>query len=734
MKQYILRGLNPTIVLLEQPVELPPRPATAQPDNMNHVWIYDRSGSMHGLLPGLVDQLISKAKTALKIGDTVTLGWFSGEGSRNFIVKGFKIADNADYAKLEAMIRKNAGSLGTTCFSEVIADLNQVVEDLWPINPDFALCFFTDGYPVVNNYERELTNLRAAIAQVQGKLASVLLVGYGAYYNKELLAEMASRFGGALVHSSDLDQFNASMTEFILESRDASPKVEVELAAVSTVGVYFSLAGGRALTYEPKAGKVQFAPIKKSRNALFTVLDRQLPGVPVVSNLDDAGTLRAIYGAALVLTQRTKVNQAIELLGAIGDVALIDAVNNAFTNDDYGRVEAKIRAAIKSPTGRFVAGVNTKHLPDRNAFCLVELVELLVSDESARFYPYHPSFKYQRIGLKTEYDANLPKFEADPNPSCPLDTLTWNDTKLNLSLTTRITGKVPLDDQAARHGFATPYPTFIWRSFSFVKDGNCNMPEAPFSMSLATFNELSAKKLLRCCDRDHNSDGDCDIHPAWQEGQVYLVKLGMVPVMNRAIADGRTSAAKLAQAALEEFKLEAKVKVLKAHKERLEAVGAKDLAQSTPLTAEQEAYLAKFYISRNGFGAPGKAAEPTDSYQAKEFIIKLKGLSGLPSVKAVETKLGTGKKLTLSESLVNDGLALVAQAPKPASQQLTWVNGQLAQHKAELRKVRKDLQRTKFAILLGKAWFTEFNSRTDSTIAVGSTECTVGVHETSVPI
>lgn len=743
MRQIIIHQASPTIVIFEQPVErtvtVTAKPATA-PDTMNHVWIWDRSGSMHAVLPELVEDLIAKAKTALKIGDSLTLGWFSGEGSRNFIVKGFKIATDADYAKLEAIIRRNAGSLGTTCFSEILDDLNQVVEDLWPINPDFALCFFTDGYPVVSNYAKELTAIYAAIAKAQAKLASVLLVGYGSYYNKELMAEMAAKFGGALTHSSNLAQFSASMTEFVLEARDVAAKVSVTVLhpGVTKASVYFSLVGKSVVAYEPKDGAVAFAPTKKGRSALYTVCGVALPNVRSEQfDADEVSHLRAAYAAALVLTQRTKTNQAIEILGATGDVALIDSVNNAFTNDDYGRAEALIKDAIASPKGRFLKGFDFKHLPDRNAFCLVELIDSLAEDDEARFYPYHPDFKYSRIGLKTEYADNTPKFLADANPSCELDAMTWNDNKLNLSVTTRISGKVALDGDAGTHGFATPYPTFIWRSLAFVKDGNCNVPEAPFSMSAETFHRLVERGLIKCCNRDTDADGNCDRHktPEWEAGKAFLVQFHKVPVMNRVIAEGRTSAAALAKEAFKELQLEAKVKALKTEKAALEVTGAKDLAQATALTAAQEAYLAKFFISRNGFGAPGKAAEPTDHYQVKEFNIKIKGLSGLPSVKAVKAKLDSGKPLTLSESLVNDGLKLLAGAPKEnRSRQLTWVNGQLAQVKSELRQTRKGIQRTKFAILLGKYWFDEMNSREDATVKVDNLECTVAIREVQVPI
>ena len=55
---------------------------------INHIWIYDRSGSMEGTLAPLCKDIVEQAKL-LKKGDTLTLCWFSGEGQNDCILKGF---------------------------------------------------------------------------------------------------------------------------------------------------------------------------------------------------------------------------------------------------------------------------------------------------------------------------------------------------------------------------------------------------------------------------------------------------------------------------------------------------------------------------------------------------------------------------------------------------------------------------------------------------------------------
>ena len=43
-----------------------------------------------------------------------------------------------------------------------------------------------------------------------------------------------------------------------------------------------------------------------------------------------------MYAASYVLTQQAKVDDALDIMSLIGDKGVIDAVANAFTNEEYG--------------------------------------------------------------------------------------------------------------------------------------------------------------------------------------------------------------------------------------------------------------------------------------------------------------------------------------------------------------------------------------------------------------
>ena len=146
MPQYV--PISDSLNLVEQEVKV--NKTVLKKECINYLWIYDRSGSMHGLLPELTQQLVSLSKLLGK-GNSLSLGWFSGEGSFSWVFKGFRIVDNTDYKILEKSIKDHSSSLGTTCFSEILNDVDVVINDLSVLSKLFSFSFFTDGYPVVNN-------------------------------------------------------------------------------------------------------------------------------------------------------------------------------------------------------------------------------------------------------------------------------------------------------------------------------------------------------------------------------------------------------------------------------------------------------------------------------------------------------------------------------------------------------------------------------------------------------
>lgn len=716
------------LYLYEQVV--PQQEKGTKKETLNHIWIYDRSGSMYNLLSDLANDLIERAQT-IPPGDTITLGWFSSEGDFRFMLKGFKISEERDYKAVTDIINANKTTLGCTCFSDILLDTENVINDLAAISPNFALCFFTDGYPVVSNYKKELANIQKAISNIEASLSSVMLVGYGDYYNKELMSDMAERFGGMLVHSRDLKAFNVSMDSFLVDARERDLKQIIDLACPSSLGVIFSVNGSSINLYQPNdSHQIRYSPTKGSDNRIYILTENFLKESTEVVFTDDTVKgnndqvepfVKAAYAASVILTQKTKTDAALDVLAALGDKAFINEVNNAFTNAEYGKAEASIQSAITSAEERFKQGRDTKYLPAADAFCLLDLLELLMADENAYFYPYHEDFNYKRIGIPTKNKEGYPKFVAEGVIKCPLEGLTWNSTKLNLSIRAKINGTVELKEGYQEHGFEPIFKTWIYRNYSLVRDGFLNILALPVSISATSFSKLQQEGVIAAGEKWSNED------------QVYTLKLDAIPIMNRSIAQGKTSATDICRKSYQELELEAKIKVLNFLKNELDPEGTK--LQKTVYTPEQEAFLETNGIGRNGYAPPVEKQEATDKYFAKEFEIKIAKHSSLPKVDEIRTKMKDGKPINPPGMLIKKGLELYQDnaANLPEAEQLKWLDETVVKLKIELIKIRNDMQKTKFAIMLGKKWFDEFTSRENNTLTIDGIEYSITVREVEVP-
>jgi hypothetical protein len=723
------------LYLVEQFVNTNPSGQKKLSGGLNHIWIYDRSGSMSGVLGNLAKDLIKRAKE-IPVGDTITLGWFSSSGGEfDFMLKGFKITEKRDYKILEDTINKNKSTIGMTCFSEILQDTDSVIKNLSAISKNFALCFFTDGYPTTYPYEKEVKAIRAAIDKISGKVASSLMVGYGDYYNKELMSQMAEWFGGSMIHSENLPAFSVALETFTKDARENGTKVAIDLEMdLHKDDLVFGINGQQINVYSHTGSmmgtrQIDFVPTQASRDSVYFLTELKPSGEEVKLAEGDLqrptnreSLIRGVYAAANLLTQRTKTDVALEVLARVGDKDMIDSVSNAFTNAEYGRAEAKMQEAVTNPKRRFMQGVKMNYLPKEDAFCVLDVVKLLMQDDDAYFYPYHESFDYKRIGASSKPKAGYPEFQADKaKAKCALNKLNWNETMLNLSVLAQIPGTIELTGDYAKHGFGKTYPTFVWRNYALIKDGFLNVPKLAVTASDETTKILRKEGLIESADVGTG---------------VMVLDLTKVPVINRAIANGKTSATALCKKAHRELELKGMIKALNYLHDQLDPEGTSKLGKGA-LTADQELYLQSQGVGRNGFSPPVDKLPATDFYMAKEFDIKMKGLSSLPSVKDVLEKSAKGGKLTPSALLVKAGLDhadshMTKSMKKDA--RLNWLADEVKALKSDLISVRSEIQETKFAVILGKKWFDEFTSREKSTLTLGGVEYTLSVGETKVEL
>ena len=684
-------------------------------NSVNHIWCYDRSGSMWGALKELTDQLVTLSKQIPK-GDTLTIGWFSSEGQRNFMLKGFKISDDTDYDVLEKTIRNNSTTVGLTCFSEILGDTKGVIEDLSVFSDTFSFHFFTDGYPVVSNTQREVDAIFTAIAGIKGKITSAMFVGYGYYYNKELMTKMAEKLGAMLIHSSMVPEYTDSITRLMELSGSASPRQDILPPVDNPIAVFTVTDQGVVVTsVDDETGMVSVSP-NGDRTTVYYVSttapegDTQVQINPIDDD-DEQPMLTAMYAASLVLTQQMKTDVALEIMGGVGDKRFIDAITNSFTIDEYGATESKLEKAMLDRDNRFVNGQDTNYLPPNDAFCVFDVLSKLMEDDESSFLPYHPGFTYNKVSKPTVTNDDYAKFVADDNARCAMDDLVWNKSRLNLSVRAIINGTIDLKDvegtTANDVGLTGNYPVFVYRNYTFIKDGVINVKKFYVSTNHETRKYFEEKGIV------------IDSELADWDG-IYGLDISGLPAINRAMAEGNTSATNLCGWIKRENEIMGELKALKeALKVEFDSASPFD----TKLISEQQ----KAFLEANGvdvdkggvYSPKVDSVDTDDMYIAKSFAIKIKGLSSLPSVKKVVEKMSAGKNRTLSESVVEVGITKYTDfkdSTDDEDMRKLWLNKEIVKLKSELKGLRSNIQKTKFAIILGKKWFDEFESREDNVL------------------
>lgn len=684
--------IKPSLFLVEQEVDNTKTLAKAI-DQTNQIWLFDRSGSMSGDLRKLITDMKQRARTLVE-GDSLSLGWFSGEGDYRFILKGYKISAKEDYKQIDDILDKNNTTIGTTCFSEILDESSKTIDDLSGFG-SFALVLFSDGCPVVSNYTKEIENIFKAIGKLANQVTSALLVGYGHYYNRSLMQEMAEKIGGSLIHSNDIASFGTSLDEYITSSREAGDKVKVKLnysdamrPSPTDKNVYFSIFGKTVISYKPNNGEISYTIGKGKKDFLYILTDRLNGHEEELTNLEELGPrhsfIKGMYGLAAVLSQKTQTLLAVDVLGALGDKHLIDLLYDSFTNAEYGKAEKNITDAMASPSLRFKKGKVLGYVKPDDAPCLLDVIDVITTDLNAEFFPYAGD-GYSRIGQKSEKTTEV-VFTPD-NKGFEVGNIVWSSSKLNLSLNTTVTGTVELDDDAKKLNLLKDFNCSVFRNFTFVKDGRLNIEKPVFKLSKETHDYL---KNLGCTEQEWSN-----------EAIVY--DLTVIPIMNRKYATLATSVKPFCELAIKESQLEGIVKVLKAN------VKYQKAASFNPNTSYNDAitaYLAKFHIKNGIFSPPVTKAEAIDFYMSKTFDIKIKGLSSLPKVEDVQKKIAVGKTLTTSDSLIKAGLDELAAVKN--------VDLAFKDRQQELREIRAKLLRLKFGLILGKGTLEEFaNERKD---------------------
>ena len=415
--------------------------------------------------------------------------------------------------------------------------------------------------------------------------------------------------------------------------------------------------------------------------------------------------LTGAYAATAVLSGNNCRSEGMEVLGFLGDKYLVESLGNSFSPTEKANAEELIRSAAMNRENRWKTGYQPDCAPKADAFCLLDWLDLVSLDETALFYPRHPEFKYKRIRRKGFQRKGYPEFEADETSHSRIADFVWNNELLNLSIRTKIKGKVKLPSEIAvgetvilrPESLPKDYPTSQWRNYALIKDGFLNVQKFPFTANSVVMEQIN-RLVPDALSFTENSEGH----------EIALMDLSKLPVINRMIADNPVSANDLAHKVYQDEIYSAELKTLNFLRDELDPKG--EIVSRTVLKGEEESFLSALGFGRDGsYSPPTETSEATDFYTAKQFVFKIKGFSSLPKIDEVRERIKLGKTLNKPAQIIAATLKKFADATfySNLEEKLVNLDSMIVFIKQQQAENRRFISKTKFALVLGHRWFTD---------------------------
>jgi len=320
----------------------------------------------------------------------------------------------------------------------------------------------------------------------------------------------------------------------------------------------------------------------------------------------------------------------------------------------------------------------------------VELIKLLESD-GAEFFPYCKEYPYQRITAKVSVNDDVKTvFTPDPEAGYEIDDVVFNLDKFNMSVRAKVRGTINIPE-AHLYGLDTNYPTYIWRTFTFLRAG-----EVHYKHMVALVSEELAETLVK----------EGLVIGTSPDGRI-IIDISRCEVLPNTDEPQPLSREKFCCAHRQEIMSMAELKVLKHYYSLL-----KPKIPEEPNSYDEgvQRILADHFIKPDGSFSPPSSVSGEEVGFGKEITlqVKIKGLSSLPSVAAVEKKLSSGKPLTEAESLMAPAYEYVKAKMTYDNESMSeWLRNRIRLVKGELFDQRSAIIMAKLAMMKQYPWFKE---------------------------
>lgn len=693
-------------------------------NRLHHIHVVDRSGSVSGVIHDLIDNLQESIRE-MGDEDIVTVIWFSGNGQFRTVVKGASKSDAI--IKLLDSLRS---TVGCTCFSQSLEEVNLILDEIGELAP-VSVTLWTDGQPVVPwSVEEEENRSIAHIAKMKDRILALNTIGYGNYYNADLLRRFAAMTEfGEFVHSAKIADYMSIFNHNFQKVSDAvCEKVQIETDGAGIIYL------NRTFTKMATGTEFHLSRIDKRKNQFFLFADDDFKftynGVeydtatcPVKAQMNSAQMLNFFYAYAYNLYYAGNRAESLKILAEnIHDKALIDSHMRSFTFDESGRHLDKLNKALMFPQDhRFIDGTApVDYLPADDAFCVLDVLNYLAEGTSL-YVPFSKNLPgYNRIGKKATDQYDLFVWTTD-EVRCPMGDLVYNKEHMNMSIRLRIPGTVRINPKDAKPvGLPTVMDSYIWRNHTIIKDGALNLKQIEVLLSPEDFMSplvnSAIAQMIEHVDVEDKTYSRC------------ILDFTELPIVSRKYINAALGIDRIFNLTVQVTRLEARQKAINFYADGICKTLAAPAGEYKNFSPEAVEVLERHGIAKDlsykGVDVVKPKAEDCDSYQSRTMEFVLSGFSSWSKISEVlertekilkeekdgkvKTKL-TPNQLLLKEAL--DTLHFELSGLKAGDADFCDKVRELqALTKKQLLEIRNELNVLKIAKLLTGDWFPELQT------------------------
>lgn len=731
----------------------------------NHILTIDCSGSMYSELPKIRQQIKNKLVDLVKDNDTVSIVWFSGRGECGILKEEVEIKSLKDLSDLHKNIDKYLTDVCLTGFKEPLELIKEVVDRISKNRPNsaFNLMFLTDGY----DNQWSTNEILKACEALKDKVTSSTFVEYGNYANTKLLNQMAETLSGTVIYSERFTDYEPIFESIIRKEVLSTKKIEIDIPnsnyVVDENGIYYNVLDGKVLVSEGVKYLTYLTDKTISTKETLTSYVSDYVNTRGLSS-PNRDVLNVIYTLIASLAQRMKSKDVYEILESLGDISISNSYCNAFGKQPLNAFLSEVRSIASGESQPFTKGFDVNSIPSDNKFCVLNLINMLMSDEESRWYPKHEKFVYHPISAKrvqassvlTEEDhakindltqklqtadveslkiineeinsilskkQDLKFVTVGAENGYEISKLVWNTDRPNLSVSVTYKGYVELPEN--KFGIKS-VDTVTFRNYSIIANGIVNVDILPVSFSEDTYKVLVKNNIVSA-------------NEPYEKNKIFFINLkrdlsgDIFPVVNRSMTKDVSG--------MELFKQEIELQKLKA-KQRVfnhffkENFPSKNEGLVSRYGEEATEWLKSLGFSDgNGFSPKSVSSKSGEIRMESELACKIASFSTLPSVNALLKKIQSNKNLTPSESLLNvyykeylnfiESDIYTKTSEKNKENLLkVWLEDKAKETVKEKRDLENHIAQSKFGLILSQGWFTDFDDmdNTSTTLTIDNVD------------